>query len=56
MKIITEYSIVSEYSLEELEDVVTGWIKLKWQPYGGLFVTPDEKDCLYCQAMVIYED
>ena len=51
-KKVVDYMLVRETDEEALDDLVTGFLERRWQPYGSPFVDEDGDDC---QAMVRYE-
>jgi hypothetical protein len=54
--LVKEYNICKAISLKNLADLVNGFIKQGWQPFGSVAQVEGEHGIReYCQTMVIYE-
>jgi hypothetical protein len=53
---VKEYNICKALSLAALADLVNGYIKQGWQPFGGVAQVQGEHGIReFCQTMVKYE-
>jgi len=53
---VKEYNICKALSLAALADLVNGYIKQDWQPFGGVAQVQGEHGIReFCQTMVKYE-
>ncbi len=54
--LVKEYNICKAVSLKQLADLVNGYIREGWQPFGGIAQVEGEYGIReYCQTMVKYE-
>jgi hypothetical protein len=54
--LVKEYNICKAISLKNLADLVNGFIKQDWQPFGSVAQVESEHGIReYCQTMVKYE-
>jgi hypothetical protein len=54
--LVKEYNICKAISLANLADLINGYIRQGWQPFGGVAQVEGEHGIReYCQTMVKYE-